>query len=148
MTKSRNTAMPWIPVYYNNFLAETAHLNSTEGWAYSRLFYHYCNTGKLPNNDRALARLANTRIDKWHRIRPAIEPFFTISADGKHWHHEQLDIQLAKAERISIQRAAAAAKNTNLQRRERAIRERAETTLPIQANGTYKPIGKLHRTNN
>ena len=68
---------PWMPLYVADYLADTAHLNATQSGAYLHLIMHYWQTGGLPANDEALARIARMTGAEWRNARPIIVPFFS-----------------------------------------------------------------------
>lgn len=94
---------PWMPLYIADYLADTAHLNAAQSGAYLHLIMHYWQTGGLPNDDDALARIARLTSREWRRERETLSAFFE---DG--WRHKRIDIELAHALEISSKRRSAA----------------------------------------
>lgn len=89
----------WMPLYIGDYLKDTTHLGCMESGAYLHLLMHYWSTGApLPDNDRALSRIARADgVDHWvSDLRPSLQQFFRI-ADG-HWHHKRVDAELAAAD--------------------------------------------------
>ena len=94
---------PWMPLYIADYLRDTAHLSATESGAYLHLIMAYWVAGKLPDDDRALARIARLTEKEWKTIRGVIAAFFQ---DG--WRHKRIDAELAKSIEISSKRRASA----------------------------------------
>jgi uncharacterized protein YdaU (DUF1376 family) len=97
------TARPWMPLYVADYLADTAHLGALESGAYLHLIMHYWTTGSLPDDARALARIAKVSAHSWKKLSPQIEKFFH---DG--WKHKRIDEELARVSEISTKRSEAA----------------------------------------
>lgn len=95
---------PWMPLYIADFLKKTTHLGAIETGAYILLIMDYWQNGKLPADDRQLARIAKLTDREWKQLRPTLQEFFY---DG--WKHERIDEELAHATDVSSKRAAAAA---------------------------------------
>ena len=93
---------PWMPLYIADYRKDTGHLSAAEHGAYLLLIMHYWATGRLPDNDRQLSRIACMSPAEWKRARPIVEPFFE---DG--WKHGRIDEELAKAADISNKRSEA-----------------------------------------
>lgn len=99
---------PWMPLYVADYLADTAHLNAAQSGAYLHLIMHYWQTGNLPDDDAALARIARMTGGEWKKARPIIAPFFSPD-----WKHKRIDSELAKAADISSKRRASAEQRYN-----------------------------------
>lgn len=95
---------PWMPLYIADFLKKTTHLGAIETGAYILLIMDYWQNGKLPADDRLLARVAKLTDREWKRLRPVLQAFFY---DG--WKHQRIDEEIAHAADVSGKRAAAAA---------------------------------------
>lgn len=87
---------PWMPLYVADYLADTAHLNAAQSGAYLHLIMHYWQTGNIPDDDAAIARIARMTPAEWRRARPLIQPFFS---DG--WKHKRIEFEMSEAARIS-----------------------------------------------
>jgi uncharacterized protein YdaU (DUF1376 family) len=99
---------PWMPLYVGDYLKKTAHLGAMESGAYLHLIMNYWANGKLPTEDRQLARIAKVSDKEWSLIKDTISAFFV---DG--WRHERIDEELAHAEDVSNKRKAARAQRSN-----------------------------------
>lgn len=74
---------PSLPLWTDAYLADTGHLTTIEHGAYLLLLITmWRNGGKLPNDDKQLARFARMTGGQWARIKPNIMPFFTVLSDG------------------------------------------------------------------
>jgi len=88
-------ALPYMPLYVADYLADTAHLTALEHGAYLMLIMNYWQRGKpLPSDDERLARIARVSVEEWGRIRPVISEFFA-HADTV-WMHDRIEAELAK----------------------------------------------------
>ena len=94
---------PWMPLYIADYLADTAHLGALESGAYLHLIMHYWQTGSLPPNDKALARIARMTEAEWADARDVLADFFQAG-----WRHKRIDEELAKAAEVSDRRRASA----------------------------------------
>jgi uncharacterized protein YdaU (DUF1376 family) len=99
---------PWMPLYVGDYLKKTTHLGALESGAYLHLIMDYWSNGKLPTDERQLARIAKVSDREWSRIRDTLQAFFV---DG--WRHERIEKELAHAEEVSNKRKEARAKRGN-----------------------------------
>jgi uncharacterized protein YdaU (DUF1376 family) len=106
---------PWMPLYIADYLKDTTHLGAIESGAYLHLIMDYWQSGKLPTEDRLLARIAKLTDREWKKLRPVLQSFFH---DG--WKHKRIDEELAHTQDISSKRSAVASA------RQAAIREQSE----------------------
>lgn len=73
------TAAPYMPLYVADYLADTTHLTTEEHGAYLLLLMAMWRAGgRLPRDDRKLARIAGVPDVKWTDMRQNILEFFTI----------------------------------------------------------------------
>lgn len=93
---------PWMPLYVADYLADTAHLTAAEHGAYLLLIMHYWRAGKLPNDERQLARIARMTAREWANSRDVLASFFDAE-----WRHKRIESELAKSVRKSHARADA-----------------------------------------
>lgn len=74
---------PSFPLWTDAYLADTGHLTTIEHGAYLLLLITMWRAGgKLPNDDKQLARYARLTAGQWARIKPNMMAFFTVSSDG------------------------------------------------------------------
>ena len=103
-------ALPYMPLYVADYLADTAHLGAVEHGAYLLLIMNYWQRGKpLPADDVRLARIARVDASQWPSVRAQIEEFFS-EEDGE-WVHKRIDAELARVAEKSA-KAKASAKRT------------------------------------
>jgi uncharacterized protein YdaU (DUF1376 family) len=97
-----------MPIYWGDYLRDTAHLSTAEHGAYMLLLAHYWTTGKpIPSDDERLRRI--TRMDKreWMQSRSALTAFFTV--DGDTLRHKRVDEEILRAKERTEKRSKAGA---------------------------------------
>lgn len=99
---------PWMPLYIADYRADTCHLSAAQHGAYLLLIMHYWQTGGLPQDDAALARIACMSAAEWKRARPTISSFFS---EG--WKHGRIDEEIAHAEAKFEKRSQAGKRGGN-----------------------------------
>lgn len=83
-------SVPWFPFHREKFLSDTLALDAEAVGAYLLMMLHiYSTEAPLPNNDRQLATITRLGQERWHEVRPILEPFFQIGAFG--WRHTYCD---------------------------------------------------------
>jgi uncharacterized protein YdaU (DUF1376 family) len=101
-------ALPYMPLYVADYLADTAHLSTQAHGAYLLLIMNYWQRGEaLPSEDRKLARIARMTDDEWAGVRDDIADFFT-DEDG-FWRHGRIEAELNKV-REKSEKASSAGK--------------------------------------
>lgn len=93
----------WMPLYVDDYLADTGHLTALEHGAYMLMIMHYWQKGGLPEDERMIARVARLSADQWSESRDVLAMLFE---DG--WKHKRIEDELAKASEIIGKRKAAA----------------------------------------
>lgn len=98
----------WTPMFWGDYLRDTAHLRLDEHGAYIKMLAHYYSTGKpLPANEEELQRIC---VAFEQRERDAVarvtREFFTLQDDG--YHNKRADEELAKRQKLSETRSIAA----------------------------------------
>lgn len=94
--ESLMAAIPFMPFYVAEYLADAAHLSTLEHGAYMLLIMNYWQRAEpLPDNDRKLARLTRMTDEQWLSIRDDIAEFFDI-AEGL-WKHGRIERELDRA---------------------------------------------------
>lgn len=95
-TDERQTATDWMPMYWGDYLRDTAHLSAAEHGAYLLMIGHYWSTwAPLPDDDDKLRRIARMERAEWKRARPVLVEFFVIG-DGV-WRHPRVEREMEKA---------------------------------------------------
>jgi uncharacterized protein YdaU (DUF1376 family) len=74
-----------MPLWTDAYLGDTTHLSTLEHGAYMLLLISAWRSknGKLPNDDKILAKYARLSTAQWKRVKPILEPFFKVSPS--HW---------------------------------------------------------------
>ena len=108
-------SLPYMQLYVNDYLADTAHLNATQHGAYILLLMNYWQQGKPLNNSRErLAFVARMTADEWEDNREILAEFFWV--DGDVWTHARVENDLAKvrekSEKASVSARQAFAKRS------------------------------------
>lgn len=80
----------YMPMYWGDYLGDTAHLSAIEHGGYLLLIAHYWRTGELPQTDAQIARVARMTMKEWRKHGATILAFFP---DGK---NPRLDRELSK----------------------------------------------------
>lgn len=93
----------WMPLHIADYLADTGHLTATEHGAYMLLIMHYWQNGRLPENEKLIARVGRMTPVQWEESRDVIAMLF-----GPGWTHKRIDAELSKADDIIEKRRAAA----------------------------------------
>lgn len=107
-------ALPYMPLFVADYLADTAHLSTTQHGAYLLLIMNYWQRGgPLPDDDARLAKIARVGPREWARMRDTLSEFFAVG-DGA-WSHSRLTRELARVEAKSLKSKAAA--QASVQRR-------------------------------
>lgn len=98
-------ARPWMPLYIADYRADTGHLTAAEHGAYLLLIMHYWVSGRLPDDDRMLARIACMTPAEWRKARPVVASFF-----DEGWRHKRIDRELTRVNETSSKYAERAKK--------------------------------------
>ncbi len=96
-----------MPLYVGDYLRDTRHFNVQEHGAYMLLLMAHWVRGEdgIPNSNKRLAFMASCTPAQWAKIRPTLEPLFTVSDAA--WRHPRLMVEIEKR----AQKSAAARKN-------------------------------------
>lgn len=92
-----------MPLYIADYLKDTTHLGALESGAYLHLIMDYWANGKLPDDDKKLARIAKMTDREWKAAKATIQGFFQ---DG--WTHKRVDAEITEAARIAQSNAGKA----------------------------------------
>jgi uncharacterized protein YdaU (DUF1376 family) len=92
----------WMPLYVGDYLRDTRDLTTLQHGAYLLLIMHYWQHDGLPRDNARLAAIAGLTLAQWRRNREALRAKF-----GKGWVHKRIDAELARADRVYMQRRQA-----------------------------------------
>jgi len=108
-------AIPYMPLYIADYLADTAHLTTLEHGVYLLLIMNYWQKGKpLPNDDDKISKIVKLRIDKWKKMRNIISEFFFVNETE--WIHPRIEKELKEFERKSTMARLAGQKSGEIRR--------------------------------
>ena len=103
---------PFMQFYVADYLGDTRHLTTEQHGAYLLLLMTmWRSDGRLPNDDKKLARIAGCTVSRWTKIKPEVIAFFEV--DGDEITNARLTLELEKASEKSIKRAEAGTKGGN-----------------------------------
>ena len=115
-------AIPFMPLYVADYLADAAHLSTAEHGAYLLLLMTYWQRGEaLPDDDKKLARITGLSGRNWLRARPVLIEFFEVR-DNK-LVHRRVERELSRVRDKSLKN-----RKGGLARAEQ-LRANAEQTL-------------------
>lgn len=128
------TKRPWMPLWIDDYLSDTTHLNAAEHGAYLLLIMQYWRDGGLPDNEEKLRKIARMSVRQWALSRATIRAFF-----GIHWCHQRIDRELAQVIEVARKRSAIA---LQMHSKRRAIAHTlhtiSNTSLPSLTAGNKK----------
>lgn len=94
-------ALPYMPLFVADYLADTAHLTPAQHGAYLLLIMNYWQRGgPLPNDDVRLARIVRMSKRDWAHNRNDILEFF--HEQDNLLHHVRIDSELSRVEAKSL----------------------------------------------
>lgn len=121
---------PFMQLYVADYLGDTRHLTTEQHGAYLLLLMTmWRSDGRLPNDDKKLARIASCTPSRWAKIRDEVMEFFVV--EGDEITNPRLMFELKKASEKSIKRAEAGTKGG----RAKALKNKA----PAKANASRLP---------
>jgi uncharacterized protein YdaU (DUF1376 family) len=134
-------ALPYMPLYVADYLADAAHLSTVQHGAYLLLIMNYWQRGEpLPDDDVRLARIARLSPKEWARHRGVICEFFAI--DENLWRHGRIDSELARVEAKSLKCKKAG--RASVQRRLNGRSTDAEQTFNHTDTDTSNTLAKAN----
>jgi uncharacterized protein YdaU (DUF1376 family) len=103
-------AIPYMPLFVADYMADAGHLSTTEHGAYLLLIMSYWQRGgafRAPDEQALNVRLANVaRMSnaEWLRAFPVLSEFFQVALeDGVTWSHKRIERELSKFRAKSLQ---------------------------------------------
>lgn len=122
---------PFMQLYVADYLGDTRHLTTEQHGAYLLLLMTmWRSDGRLPNDDKKLARIAGTTPSRWAKIAPEVMEFFDV--DGSEITNARLSKELEKAQEKSIKRAVSGTKGAQA----KALKNKR--TVEANASGLLK----------
>ena len=133
-------ALPYIQIFPADYLADTAHLTLDEHGAYFLLILNYWQTGSpLRADDKRLASVCSTSVEKWLEIKGVLSEFFTVEANKSTgfdvWRHGRIDYELAKV-LVKSTKARYAGKKSAEKRASKPLKEN-ENRTNVQRKGNH-----------
>lgn len=119
----------WMPLYVDDYLADTRRLSTLEHGAYILLIMEYWHHGSLPQDPSLLARIAGLTIAEWQSIELNVAALFLPG-----WKHKRIEKELAEAQAAYERRAAAGQKGGSA----KAARQLDESIAPSNAKAMPK----------
>lgn len=108
------SAIPYMPLYVADYIADAAHLTTEEHGAYLLLIMTYWQRGKpLPADPNRLANIARMSNERWTDVQRTLSEFFIIG-DGV-WSHKRIEAELLRF-RDKSEKAKAAGKASGARR--------------------------------
>lgn len=130
---SKLQAMPFFPA---DFFADTEHMAPEAAKAYLFLLGHaWLRGAKLPNDDRALARMARVSVKAWQHMKGDVLSFWTLSPDG---YLRQK--RLSKEHAFVSRKVEANRKNGSAGGKAKAAKKFNKNNEPPLATATNSPV--------
>lgn len=126
-------ALPHMPFFPADYLADTQHLSTTEHGAYLLLIFAYWMRGEpLPLDDKRLARITRLPDGEWMEMRETIFEFFRV--DGDVLVHPRIAEDLEKvATKVEKARSAGRASVQAAAQRRSSVRS-TDVTADVEAS--------------
>lgn len=100
-------ALPYMPLFVADYLADTADLSTAQHGAYMLLIMNYWQRGgPLPNDNARLAKITGLSTRNWLQMRSRIEEFFESGTEF--WNHARIDRELSRVADKSLKSKKAA----------------------------------------
>lgn len=132
------SALPYMPLWVGDYIADTQHLTAAEHGAYMLLIMAYWQRGRaLPDDSERLAIIARMTPTEWAKAEPTLREFF--KADDGEWRHSRIEAELAKV-RDKSAKASASAKRRHSDGNADAQRTQSERTSERSATQTHTQI--------
>ena len=88
--------LPYVPIFVNDYLADTTRLKATANGAYWFLLLEYWRTrGILQNDEASIMEIARVNAREWKSVREQVLGFFVIE-DGR-LVHSRMEKELSRA---------------------------------------------------
>ncbi len=122
-------ALPYMPLYVADYLADAAHLTTLQHGAYLMMLMTYWQRGKpLPADDVQLARIARLSRREWNANRAELRAFFYEEENTL--KHRRVETELAKVEAKSLKckKAGQASAQQRLNERSTSVEQTSNHT--------------------
>lgn len=122
-------ALPYMPLFVADYLADAAHLSTIQHGAYLLLIMNYWQRGgPIPNDDAKLARIVGMSVRNWQQIKAPVVEFFSTGTDSgpQLLQHRRIDRELDRVADKSLKSKKAA--QASVQRR---FGERSTDAEPV-----------------
>lgn len=132
-------AIPYMPLYIADYMADAAHLSTLEHGAYLLLIMAYWQRGEaLPDDDKKLARIAGLTPANWARIAPVMREFFETLGNSLVHHRVERELTKLRAKSLNNRKGGLARAKQSLSERS----ANAERTLSHTDTDTYSAVAK------
>jgi len=132
-------ALPYMPLYVADYMADAAHLTALQHGAYLLMLMNYWQRGKpLPNDDLQLSRIARMGRREWNANKDVLRAFFY--EEENMLVHGRVQSELAKVQAKSLK-----CKKAGLASVQRKLNERStdvQQTLNHTDTDTYSSVDK------
>lgn len=126
------SAIPYMPLWVSDYLADTQDFSTEEHGAYMLLIMTYWQRGEpLPNDPERLARVARLSNERWTSVEPTLKRMFNVTANE--WMHKRIDAELTRA-RNKIEKARESGKKSAKSRKANPEPTDVERPLPPSPN--------------
>lgn len=123
-------SQPFMQLYVADYLGDTRHLTTEQHGAYLLLLMTMWRAGgRLPNEDKKLARITGCTSSRWAKIKAEVTEFFSV--DGDEITHKRLMFELEKAQEKSIKRSVSGTQG--------GIAKSLKNKRPVVANASDLP---------
>lgn len=99
-------AIPYMPLYIADYLADAAHLSTVQHGAYLLMLMTYWQRGEaLPDDDAKLARICRMGPREWAKHRDVLAEFFEVGCNK--WVQKRVEQELSNVRAKSLQKRKA-----------------------------------------
>lgn len=123
--------LPYLPLWTDDYLGDTGHLNAAEHGAYLLLLMEAWRRPKcdLPDDDALLARFARMTPEAWAAAKPIVMAFWKRNGRSRTWAQNRLAIE---RDRVTAKKAI---QSDNAAKGWKGKKKDDATALPRQCRG-------------
>jgi uncharacterized protein YdaU (DUF1376 family) len=111
-------ALPYMPLYVADYLADAAHLTTIQHGAYLLLIMNYWQRGEpLANDDARLARIVGLSVRNWQQIKGPVVELFDTGLDFLTHPRIERELDRVKAKSLKCKKAGLASVERRLNTR-------------------------------